>query len=258
MTNEIHCSTATIAADFDLSQVANLTAPPEPPADLAALVRRYRSSRSAVVVQALRGWLQRANPDLPEPDRRGIVLGTATGAAPDIEEFLEESIRVGDHLVNPALFPMTVHNAAAGNAAIAARCRGPNVVVSAGIESVWSALVAARGLLRDNSADVVFVGGFESRRLANGTTGTVAALIAVSADPTTLGANHLAPLSMQLHRAGVLPRPSADAGSSEEFLPSDPGATSVVALVRFANAFASKPAGVTEPGGVDEAEAVVR
>jgi 3-oxoacyl-[acyl-carrier-protein] synthase II len=258
MTNEIHCSTATMAASFDLSQGANLAVAPEPPSDLAALVRRYRSSRSAVVVQALQAWLERAGPDLPDPDRRGIALGTATGAGPDIEEFLEESIRLGDHLVNPALFPMTVHNAAAGNAAMAAQCRGPNVVVSAGTESEWSALTAAHALLCDNSADIVFVGGFESQRRANGRTDTIAALIGISADPAMLGGNYLAPLLMQLHRARVLPRPVACSGSSEDPLPSDAGATSVAALIKFANTFAPEPAGAAEPGGADEAEAGAR
>lgn len=258
MKKEIHCSTAAVAAGFDLSPGANLTVAPEPSSDLPALVRRYRSSRSAVVVQALQAWLARAGPDLPDPDRRGIALGTATGAGPDIEAFLDEAIRLGDHLANPALFPMTVHNAAAGNAAVAAQCRGPNLVVSAGAESGWSALAAADALLRDNSADVVFVGGFESQRLANGTTATIAALIAISADPAMLGGSYLAPLIMQLHRARVPPRPAACSGSTEDLLPSDAGASSVAALVSFANAFAPEPAGAAEPGGVDVAQAGAR
>lgn len=247
MTTEIHCSTAAVAADFDLGPVADLATAPPPSSDLTALVRRYRSARSAVLVQAVQSWLRLAGPDLPGPDRRGIVLGTATGAGPDIEEFLDESIRLGDHLVNPALFPMTVHNAAAGNAAIAGRCRGPNVVVSAGTESVWSALAAARALVGDGSADIVFVGGFESQRLANGTTGTVAALIAIGADQAALGGNHLAPLTRQLLRASM-----GSSGDTDET-----GAASVAALVRFANAFAPEPAGArpilagsTRPGAV--------
>lgn len=258
MTNQVHCSTATVAATFDLGQVANLTVAPEPPSDLASLVRRYRSLRSAVVVQALRASLRRVGPDLPDPDRRGIALGTATGAGPDIEEFLEESVRLGHHLVNPARFPLTVHNAAAGNAAVAARCRGPNVVVSSGVESVWSALAAGRALLLDSSAAVMFVGGFESQSLADGTTGTIAAFIAISAEPVALGGDYLAPLTAQLHRAGVVPGSAACAGSSEGRLPGHVGATSVATLVEFANAFVPQPARTVSGAGVDEAEVGAR
>lgn len=202
MTNEILCSTVAVAADFE---VAKLTVALEPQSDLAALARRYRSSRSATVVQAVQALVHLG---LPGPDRRGIALGSATGAGPDIDVFLEETIRRGDHLVNPALFPMTVHNAAAGNAAMAAQCRGPNVVVSAGAESVWSAFAAALALIRDDSADVVFVGGFESERQADGTTGTIAALIAISADPAMLNGNHLAP--PVTHEAGSSGDPVAE------------------------------------------------
>ncbi|QOC91752.1 beta-ketoacyl synthase N-terminal-like domain-containing protein [Micromonospora craniellae] len=257
MTNEIHCARASVAATFDLHQVADLTGTPAPPGNLPALVRRYRSSRSAVVVLALQSWLQRAGADLPAPEHRGIALGTETGSGPDIDEFLAESIRRGDHLVNPALFPMTVHNAAAGNAAIAAQCRGPSVVVSAGVESAWSALDAARALLVDGSADIVFVGGFESQRLSDGATGTVAALIALSTDPAALGRDHLGPLTAQLHRAGVRPEAAAHPGPSETPRAGDAAGASVAALVRFANTFARQPGAATEPDGV-AAAAVAR
>lgn len=256
MMNQVHCSTATIAATFDLGEVADLGVAPEPPGDLAPHVRRYRSPRSAVVAQALRASLGRIGPGLPDRDRRGVVLGTATGAGPDIEEFLQESVRLGDHLVNPARFPFTVHNAAAGSAAMAAQCRGPNVVVSSGIGSVWSALAAGVALLHDNSAAVVFVGGFESQRLADGTTGTVAALIAISAEPAALGGNHLAPLTARLHRAGVVPGSATCAGEGPP--PGDVGAAGVAALVGFANAFAPEPRRHGEPGGAHEAEVAAR
>ncbi|MFI7080640.1 beta-ketoacyl synthase chain length factor [Micromonospora sp. NPDC049903] len=246
MTNEIHCATAAVAATFDLGRFAPLTAAPAPSGDLPALVRRYRSARSAVVVQALQTWLDRAGAELPAPERRGIALGTETGAGPDIDAFLDESIRRGDHLVNPALFPMTVHNAAAGNAAIAAQCRGPSVVVSAGTDSVWSALDTARALLVDGSADIVFVGGFESQRLSDGGTGTVAAFIALSTDPTALGESHLAPLTAQLHRAGVAAGPAAARPGPSEG--GDGGG--MAALVGFANTFAPQPVAADTAGDV--------
>lgn len=240
MKKEIHCSSATVAADFDLGQVARLTATLAPPNDLTALLRRYRSARAAVLVQCLQTWLQRAEADLPAPDRRGIVLGTATGAGADIEFFLEESVRVGDHLVNPALFAVTVHNAAAGSAAIAGQCRGPNVVLSAGTESVWSALSTAQSLLRDNSADLVFVGGVESHRLADGATGTIATFIALCADPAPLGGLYLAPLAALRHRAEIVTRSAV---------------APVAALVDFAHAFAPE---TVEPGGAVDGSSVSR
>jgi 3-oxoacyl-[acyl-carrier-protein] synthase II len=246
MTREIYCARAVIAADFDLGPLLSPLLSPEPLSELAALVRRYRSSRSAVVVGTLRSWIHNAAAELPPPPRRGIVLGTAAGAGADITEFLVQTVRLGDHLVNPALFPMTVHNAVSGNAAIAAQCQGPNVVVSAGDRSAWSALDAARDLLLDGSADIVFVGGFESQPSRTGTPGTVAVITAVSTDPAAVGRYRLEPPSVQRTTA---PRPGARPNDPDPPAEVEADRASLAALVAFAENFAPQLATTGDRAG---------
>lgn len=232
-TTDIFCSTAALAMNFDADRDRSLPADLLADDELRRLERRYRSQQAAVVVHAFQCWLERAESALPDPARRGVVLGSATGAGPDIEIFLDNSISAGDHLVNPALFPMTVHHAAAGIAAIAAECRGPNVVVSAGLGSAWSALDAAAALLHDGNADLVFVGGFESQPLAAGRRGTVAAVVAIASDPEPLGRSYLAPLTTVLdateRTSGTSPTEEDGDGRS--------GPARIAALVDWAAAF---------------------
>ena len=230
MTSDIFCSTAAIATSFDVACDPCLAADLLSDRELRTLERRYRSQCAAVVVHAFQSWLRRAGSALPDPASRGVVLGSATGAGPDIELFLDNSISVGDHLVNPGLFPMTVHHAAAGIAAIATECRGPNVVVSAGLGSAWSALDAACAFIDDRSAELVFVGGFESQALAPDTRGTVAAVVALASAPATLGRSYLAPLSTLLDG---MDRPPVEEGADERS-----GKARIAALVSWAEVFA--------------------
>ena len=234
-TDGTFCSTATIAANFDVACDPALPVDRLADLELRKLERRYRSQHAAVVVHAFQSWLRRAEVVLPDPTSRGVVLGSATGAGPDIEVFLDDSISVGDHLVNPALFPMTVHHAAAGIAAIATECRGPNVVVSAGLGSARSALDAACALLHDGSAEVVFVGGFESQPLAPDARGAVAAVVAIATDPAPLGRSYLAPLRAHLDARGS----AAGDGSGDV----RSGEARVAALVAWAEVFAPVTAG---------------
>jgi 3-oxoacyl-[acyl-carrier-protein] synthase II len=250
MTSDIFCSTATVATTFDVACDPLLVVDLLPGDELRKLERRYRSQAAAVVVHAFQTWRQRAGSVLPDPARRGVVLGSATGAGPDIEIFLDNSISVGDHLVNPGLFPMTVHHAAAGIAAIAAECQGPNVVVSAGLGSAWAALDAACAFLRDGGADLVFVGGFESQTRAPDTRGSVAAVVALAAAPATLGRSYRAPLSALL--GGADPQhlaAGAEDGADERSSPAR-----IAALVAWAEVFAP-PAAPDAAAPADAADA---
>lgn len=98
---------------------------------------------------------------IPAPEERAIVVGTASGALAEVESFAREIERVGAHLVNPGIFPFTVHNAPTGIAAIVSNCKGPNITISQGTESVILAADFAMGLLRTARAKLVLVGGVE-------------------------------------------------------------------------------------------------
>ena len=121
-----------------------------------------------------------ANPrlgHLAPPSARAIVVGTQSAAIAETARFAREIDDVGAALVNPALFPLTVMNAASGLAAIQHQCEGPNVTLSNGASSALDALVYAADLVVDARASVVFAGGFET--LADESAGSESALAVI-------------------------------------------------------------------------------
>jgi 3-oxoacyl-[acyl-carrier-protein] synthase II len=99
-----------------------------------------------------------------EGDRQrvGMVLGSSQGSLNSIAGFTRETL-VHDRpdYVNPALFPNTVMNCAAGQTAIWHGLRGPNVTLSAGHLSSLAALRYAAQALRLGYGDVFLAGGAE-------------------------------------------------------------------------------------------------
>lgn len=188
----VHVARATVASDFSVAAGNGRERPELDAAALSRLDRRFRSRRAGVVAVAIERWREVAKPsDTPAPDRCAIVLGTETGAAADIERFLAEAITRGDAVVNPGLFPWTVHNAAAGVAAIAALCRGPNIVLSSGTETGRSTILTAVAQLEAGCADLVYCGVYESTDAG----GTIAAITALAVRPELLGASYLGALA---------------------------------------------------------------
>lgn len=186
---KIYYATASLASDYPIDNWSGERLPELDIERLQALSRRFRSKRATVVVAAFERWLEEAkNANLPAPQRRGIVLGSETGASADIERFLTESVEKGDAIVNPGLFPWTVHNSAVGAAAIATECRGPNIIISSGALSYNSAFQQSIALLETGCADLVYCGVYES----NGDSeGTVASITALATRPEFLGKNYV-------------------------------------------------------------------
>jgi hypothetical protein len=126
-----------------------------------ALVAAVASAADLVDVIA---DLERQVPALAQiaPSERAIIVGTEAGSLRDLRSFQSEIRRVGAHLVNPGLFPLTVMNAAAGLAAIRCRCEGPNLTLTNAAPSVLDALSLASEVVASRRAAVVFAGGFEA------------------------------------------------------------------------------------------------
>lgn len=94
--------------------------------------------------------------------RIGLALGTSTGSIRSISEFTRETLtRERPYLVNPALFPNTVMNCAAGQSAIWHRLKGPNATISGGHLSGLLALRYAGLTLHRGYADVLVTGCVE-------------------------------------------------------------------------------------------------
>lgn len=94
--------------------------------------------------------------------RIGVVLGTSTGSIKSISDFTRETlVQERPYLVNPALFPNTVMNCAAGQCAIWHRLTGVNATISGGHASGVLALRYAALAIRQGYADSLLTGAVE-------------------------------------------------------------------------------------------------
>ncbi|MEU1779106.1 beta-ketoacyl synthase N-terminal-like domain-containing protein [Streptomyces abikoensis] len=92
----------------------------------------------------------------------GLVLGTSTGSAQSMMDFTRDSM-VGDrpYLVDPARFPNTVMNCAAGQSAIWHRLKGPNTTIAGGRATGLLALQYALRLQKAGRAETLLCGAVE-------------------------------------------------------------------------------------------------
>jgi 3-oxoacyl-[acyl-carrier-protein] synthase II len=92
----------------------------------------------------------------------GLVLGTSTGSVASITEFTRDTfVRDRPYLVDPAAFPNTVINGAAGRSAVWHGLQGLNSTVSAGHVTGLTALRYASRMIRRGYADTLLVGAVE-------------------------------------------------------------------------------------------------
>ncbi len=97
-----------------------------------------------------------------DSEQVGFVVGTTTGSIRSTSDFTRDSL-VQDRpfLVNPALFPNTVMNCAAGQCAIRFKARAVNATISGGRLSGLLALKYASQVLRRGYAQRLFTGSVE-------------------------------------------------------------------------------------------------
>ncbi|EIV94863.1 beta-ketoacyl-[acyl-carrier-protein] synthase family protein [Frankia sp. QA3] len=115
--------------------------------------RRRLDRLGQLAVASCRDALEDAG--LTAHERVGVVLGTGLGPMRSIEDFLLPVLAGEPSHANPAVFPNTVFNAAAGQVAMATGARGPASTATAGNAAGASALTIAHDLLRSGRADAV-------------------------------------------------------------------------------------------------------
>jgi len=98
---------------------------------------------------------------LPDRPRAGLVAGTQFGGLEACLSFHAELLTYGPNLVNPATFPNTAHNVAAGQAAIRLGVEGPVLTLVSGLAAGLDAVVTGARLVGSGRADVVLAGGFD-------------------------------------------------------------------------------------------------
>ena len=95
-------------------------------------------------------------------DRAGFVVGTSTGSIRSTSDFTRESlVQPRPFLVNPALFPNTVMNCAAGQCGIRFKAQSVNATISGGRLSGLLAFKYASQMLRRGYVDLLFTGSVE-------------------------------------------------------------------------------------------------
>lgn len=91
----------------------------------------------------------------------GLVVGTLFGGARTISEFDRRALTAGPNYVKPLDFANTVISAAAGQAAIWHRLRGPNATIAGGSTAGLQAIDYGADLVRSGMVRAVLAGGAE-------------------------------------------------------------------------------------------------
>jgi 3-oxoacyl-(acyl-carrier-protein) synthase len=95
-------------------------------------------------------------------ERVGMVVSNAYGSLEAINELDRVALLEDRRYINPARFPLTVSNSAAGYASIWEDIRALNVTVSDGNCGALDAVACADMFLEDGRADALLVGGVEA------------------------------------------------------------------------------------------------
>ncbi len=146
------CELACFMPDFDVADY------------LGSKGTTFYDRTTALVVVACGLALQTSDLEVTDQTREqiGITIGSSMGSIKSISDYVRETlIQDRPYLVNPVLFPNTVMNCAAGQAAIWHRLKGVNATVSGGQLSSLLALRYAAMVLRQGYAQAVLVGGVE-------------------------------------------------------------------------------------------------
>ncbi len=131
---------------------------------LPAKVRRRMDRLGVFSVVASQLALQSAKLELEDSNRNrvGVILGTGIGPMESMERFSRPLFEDGPQAANPAVFPNTVYNAAAGQVAMNLGAVGPTTTLTAGHAAGASAIVYATDLLARGQADAMLALGADT------------------------------------------------------------------------------------------------
>src|SRR5438067_871519 len=136
--------------DFDATQVAS------------AKEARKLERNVLLALGAAREAMTDANMNGFDPNRVGIVFGSAIGGVPGIVEQADVLRERGSDRVSPNFLPNVLVDTASGQLAISLGIRGPNYAVVSACATGSHAAGEAAELIRRGDADAVLAGGTES------------------------------------------------------------------------------------------------
>jgi 3-oxoacyl-[acyl-carrier-protein] synthase II len=153
---------------FDASNLACQIAGEIPDFDVEKYMVRKEARRSARATQlALASAIQAVEDaglpeQMPEPERAGVLFGTAVGGGDKISEGIATLLTSGPGKVSPFMLPVGIPNVSAFLIAQRFQCLGPNNTLSTACATGTQAIGEAAELIRRGAADVVITGGTEA------------------------------------------------------------------------------------------------
>jgi 3-oxoacyl-[acyl-carrier-protein] synthase II len=97
-----------------------------------------------------------------DPERAGVVVGTALGGLPTIEKYHSILLEKGPSRVSPMAIPMLIANEAPGNIAIKYGMKGPNLSVVTACATGAHSIGFAFRTIQHGDADMMVAGGTEA------------------------------------------------------------------------------------------------
>ncbi|WP_308645965.1 beta-ketoacyl-[acyl-carrier-protein] synthase family protein [Nocardia cyriacigeorgica] len=143
------------SGDYNSTELALATPDFDPAPFLSPKQRRRMDRLGVLAVASSRMALDdgRLDPEAFDADRIGVIVGTGLGPVESLEEFTVPVLESGVAAANPAVFPNTVYNAAAGQVSMVLGVRGPTSTLTAAHAAGATALGVAHDLLRIGAAD---------------------------------------------------------------------------------------------------------
>lgn len=125
--------------------------------------RRMARSSQFAVAAAVQAVSDAGLPEkMPNPERAGVVFGTAIGGLERITEGIEAMKAGGYTKINPFALPSGLPNMPAFVVAFQLQCLGPNSTVTTACATSTQTIGEGAELIRRGAADVVIVGGVEA------------------------------------------------------------------------------------------------
>jgi 3-oxoacyl-[acyl-carrier-protein] synthase II len=97
-----------------------------------------------------------------DPDELGVILGCGIGGLATLEEQHKNLLNRGPRRVSPYTIPMMISNLAAGQIAILANAKGPNMTIVTACASATNAIGEAFKMIQRGAAKAILSGGTEA------------------------------------------------------------------------------------------------
>ena len=125
--------------------------------------RRIARSSQFALASAMQAIVDSGLPAVMEnPERAGVVFGTAIGGIDVIDDGIQVLRSNGFHRLNPYVLPGGIPNLAAFVIAHKFQCLGPNTTIATACATSTQAIGEAAEIIRRGAADIVITGGTES------------------------------------------------------------------------------------------------